>query len=150
LVIADPQLSDAADLATEMNRSAVGRPIQIVFSQDALNQEIGALLAARDELPFDDVQVDLGRDHVTATGSSTVLGLSVGTEVQGTAFAVDCLPRLQIDQVSVAGVLAPAFFSRLIREQLVTAMDWYPTQSPLCLEQILLEDGRVTIYAHRR
>lgn len=150
LLIADPVLEESAELTTEMNRSAVGRPIQITFREDALNREVEALLKTRDDLPFDNVQFDLSRDKVSATGSSTVLGLRVGTEVDGTVVAEDCLPRLEIGNVSVAGVLAPTFFAKLIREMLVDAMDWYPSQSPLCLEQIILEEGRITIYAHRR
>ena len=150
LLIADPALEESAELTTEMNRSAVGRPIQITFREDALNREVEALLKTRDDLPFDNVQFELSRDKVSATGSSTVLGLRVGTEVDGTVVAENCLPRLEIGNVSVAGVLAPAFFAKLIREMLVDAMDWYPSQSPLCLEQIILEEGRITIYAHRR
>ena len=108
------------------------------------------LLEAREELPFDDVRLELGRDQVTASGLSTVLGLQVATEVVGNVVAVNCLPQLQVDEVSVAGVLAPGFFANLIRESLVDAMNWYPTNSPLCLEQIILEEGRVSVYAHRR
>jgi hypothetical protein len=150
LLLADPEINDLAGLDAEMDRSASGRPVQIRYREAALNLEIAALYQNNPDLPFRDVQVDLQPDRVVVTGKMSVLGFEVQAQVVGKLLVVDCLPQLQIQQVSVAGVMTPRFVRDRVEEMVLEAMTWYPADYPLCLEQIVLEETRATVYGHHR
>jgi hypothetical protein len=155
LLMRDLQFSDLVYMDQEMGRSAVGRPVQIRYDEETLNQEIVGLLqrqreSSQDPLPYQNVNVDLRRDHVVVTGDVTLLGFEVSTEIMGTVIAMDCLPQMDIQSVSVGGALTPGFVKNQIRELLMDALKWYPANHPLCLEQIILEEDRATIYGYRR
>ncbi len=46
--------------------------------------------------------------------------------------------------------MAPTFIKERVAGMLLQAVTWYPDDHPLCLEQIVLEESRVTVYGHRR
>jgi hypothetical protein len=46
--------------------------------------------------------------------------------------------------------MTPALFKDKIGEMIHQAMAWYPADYPLCLEQIVLEETRATVYGYRR
>lgn len=150
LLMTDPGLEGLMRLHAEMGRSDVGRPVQIRYGEAALNREVEALLAQYPNLPYHDVQVKLGRDQIVAEGMVDLLGVEVSTEIVGMVQADDCLPEVQIDTVALAGVLTPEFFRDQIKDIVLESLSWYPVDYPLCLEQIVLEEGRVTVYASRR
>ena len=150
LLLADPEISSLAALDAEMSRSAPNRAVQIRYQEDALNREIAVLWTNNPELPFRDVHVDLQRDHVVITGRTTVLGFEVKAEVTGSVSVQECRPQLEIETVSVAGVMTPQFVKDQVEEIILEAMAWYPADYPLCLEQIVLEETRATVYGYRR
>lgn len=150
LLLADPEINSLARLDAEMSRSAPGRAVQIRYQEEALNREIAALWQNNPDLPFRDVWVDLQRDGVVVTGKTTVLGFGVNARVEGTVEVRNCLPQLQIESVSVAGVMTPRFVKQEIENRILEAMTWYPATYPLCLEQIVLEETRASIYGYRR
>jgi hypothetical protein len=150
LALADPDIKSLGRLDAEMARSAPGRDVQIRYHEDALNREIVALWTDSPGLPFRNVRVDLKDGHVIVTGKTTVLGLGVNAKATCSLAVQDCLPRLQIESVSVAGVVAPEFVKERIAEMLLEAMTWYPANYPLCLEQIVLEEAQATVYGHCR
>jgi hypothetical protein len=134
----------------EIRRSAAGRPVQIRYREAALNREIAAVLAGYPELPYRNVQADLQRDQLTLTGVVTVMGLEMPTEVQGSVVARNCLPEVVIESVSIGGVLTPRIVKDQVRSIVQESLGWYPPDYPLCLEQIVLEEDRATIYGSRR
>ena len=150
LLLADPAISNLAALDAEMDRSAPNRPVQIRYQEAALNAEIAALWENNPDLPYRDVFVDLKRDQVVITGRITVLGFAVNGEVTGQLGVEDCVPVLEIERVGVAGVLTPSFVRDQVEEMVLEAMTWYPADYPLCVEQIVLEDTRATVYGYRR
>jgi hypothetical protein len=150
LLMSDLGSSSLMRMDSEMSRSAEGRAVQIKFSEAALNHEIEMLLENNPDLPYDNVHVDLKRDQVVLTGDVTVLRFQVGTEVVGTVVAEDCMPHMQIQSMSIAGVLTPGFVKDQIRRLILEALNWYPPDYPLCLEQIVLEEDRAMVYGHRR
>jgi hypothetical protein len=150
LLLADPEINSLAWLDAEMARSTLDRPVQIRYQEEALNREIAALWTKNPTLPFRDVWVDLKPGQVVITGKTTVLGFGVNAKVTGTVVAQDCLPHMQTQTVSAAGMLVPAFIKQQIEDMILEAMTWYPGDYPLCLEQIVLEETRVTVYGHRR
>lgn len=150
LLLANPQISGLSKLDAEMSRSALARPVQIRYSEEALNREIATLWHDNPELPYRDVNVDLKRDGVIVSGSVTILGFGAKAKIAGTVVAEGCRPRLQIETVSVAGVMTPRFVRDQILDMMLEAMTWYPADYPLCLEQIVLEETRATVYGYRR
>ena len=150
LVLADPEFDSLGRVDAEMARSAVGRRVQIRYGEAALNREIAILVAQSSDLSFRDVQVNLDRDKAVVTGDVTVLGFDVGAEVQGVVVIESCLPRIELQTVSVGGLLTPGFVKDEVAKMVLGALDWYPPDSALCLERIVLEDGAVTVYGYRR
>jgi len=150
LSLADPEINSLAQLDAEMARSALDRDVEIRYQEEALNREIAALWEQNPELPFRDVRADLKRDQVVITGKMAVLGVGVNARVTGRIVAQDCLPRLQMESVSVAGVTAPAFIRKQVADTILEVMTWYPEDYPLCVEEIVLEEARVTVHGHCR
>ncbi len=150
LLISDEPFSNLAHMGEEMNRSAAGRPVLIRYSEAMLNSEIASMFANNPDLPYRNVQVDLKKDQVVVTGDVMLVGFEFSTEVEGTILVEDCHPHTEIQAISIAGVLTPGFVKDQAREMLVEALDWYPADYALCLEQIVLEEERVTVYGHRR
>jgi hypothetical protein len=150
LLLKDPEISNLAAFNAEMARSAPGRPVQIRYQESMLNAEIAVLWTNNPDLPYRDVWVDLQRDRVVITGRITVLGFGVRGEVTGQVLAQDCVPVLEIERVGIAGVLTPSFVRDQVEEMVLEAMTWYPADYPLCVEQIVLEETRATVYGHRR
>jgi hypothetical protein len=148
--MSDPDLSSLFNLNAEMERSAVGRPVQIRYDEGPLNEQIAGLLADNPDLPYRDVQVDLNRDEVILNGKVTVVGFEVDTEVTGQVIAESCQPQVAVEDIRVAGLVTPGFVREGIKEIVLDALDWYPPDYPLCMEQIVLEEGRLTVYGSRR
>lgn len=150
LVLSDPEFDSLGQVDAEMAQSAVGRRVQIRYGEAALNREIAILIAQSSDLGFRDVQVNLDPDKAVVTGDVTVMGFDVGARVEGVIIVENCLPRLDIRSVSVGGFLTPGFVKDEVTQMVLGALDWYPPDSALCLEQIVLENGMVTVYGYRR
>jgi len=150
LLIANPEISSLTRLSAEMNRSAPERPVQIRFQEDALNREFATVWENHPELPYRSVQIDLKRDGIVITGNVTVLGFEVDTKITGKVVAQNCLPHFQVATVSVKGLMTLPFLKDQVGELIREAMTWYPADYPLCLEQIVMEETRATVYGYRR
>ncbi len=150
LLLAEPAFNNLMGLDAEMNRSAVGRAVQIRYGETALNRELASLLASYPDLPYHDLYVQLNRDQVVIRGKVTVMGFDVSTQVSGVVVARDCLPQAQIENISIVGVSTPGFVKKEIEKIILEWLNWYPADYPLCLEQIVVEEGRITIYGFRR
>jgi hypothetical protein len=154
LLLADPIFSDLSQLNDEMARSAAGRPVQIRYAEGALNGEIASsmdrLAAADPDFPYRDVHVDIKRDRVIITGEITVLTFDVLAQVEGTVVARDCVPQLEIESLSLGGIMTPRFVKGRVEKMVLEAMAWYPADYPLCIEEIVLEENRATLYGYRR
>lgn len=150
LLLADPEITSLSRLDAEMSRSAPDRAVQIRYSEETLNREIAALWRNNPELPYRDVQVDMQPGQVAVTGKVTVLGFAVRAKALGQVVAENCVPRLKMESLSVAGIMTPKFVKDQVQEMIFEAMAWYPEDYPLCLEEIVLEDTKATIYGYRR
>jgi hypothetical protein len=150
LLMSDPPISNLGNMNAEMSRSAPGRPVQIRYDETTLNREIAAMLRRNPDLPYRDIEVDLRADRVVVTGTVNVLGFQVKTEATGTLAVRACTPHMDVQSISLAGVLTPGFVKERIKEMLLGAVAWYPVDYPLCLEEIVLEETRATLYGHRR
>lgn len=150
LLMTDPDWTDLARLDAEVGRSAVGRPVQIRFHEDVLNQRVAELLTVYPNLPLANARVDLKRDGVEVLGDVSVLGFPMNTKVSGSVVARDCRPTAVVQEVSMAGVLTPGIVADGLKESILSLLSWYPADYPLCIEQIVIEEDRVTIYGSRR
>lgn len=150
LLMADPEISTLAQLDAEMSRSAPDRAVQIRYQEDALNAEIAALWKNNPALPYRDVQLDLQREQVVVTGTVSAWGFEAQVKVSGTMTTQDCVPQFEIESISVMGVMAPMLIRNQLDRLIVEPTTWYPVDYPLCVEQIVVEDTRLTVYGHRR
>lgn len=150
LLLADPEITSLSKLDAEMSRSAPDRAVQIRYQEEALNRQIAALWRNNPELPYRDVKVDMRPGQVAVTGKVTVLGFAVRAELLGRVVAKDCVPELQVESLSVAGILTPKFVKDQVQDMVFEAMAWYPEDYPLCLQEIVLEDTQASVYGYRR
>jgi hypothetical protein len=150
ILLSDPDLEGLMLMDAEIRHSAAGRAVQIRYQEAALNEEIAALLASYPDLPYHNVWADLERDAITLTGDVQVLGFELPTTVQCRVIVQDCLPTVEIESVAIAGMLTPAFVKEEVRQIVEDSLSWYPADYPLCLEQIVVEEDRATIYGSCR
>ena len=150
LLLAHPDVNDLAAMDAELRHSAAGRPIQIRYREDALNHELASVLAGYPDLPFRNLEIDLQPGQVTVHGDATVMGVEMPATIVGTVEVQDCQPVAVIHSVSVGSILTPAFVKEEIARLLEEWLASYPPDHPLCLEQIVIEEDRVTIYGRRR
>ena len=150
LLLVDPEFHTLAALNAELERSAPGRVVQIRYQEEALNREIATLWINNPSLPYRDVQVDLQDNGVAISGQVTVLGFQVDAHLEGTVVARNCQPQLEVENVSLAGIMAPRFVRARVVTMAQESMAWYPADYPLCLEQIVLEETRATFYGYHR
>ncbi len=150
LLLADPEIHNLADLNAEMARSAPGRVVQIRYQEEMLNQEIATLCDNNPRLPFRNVHADLQRGQVVLTGEILALGFQLEATVTGTVEVHDCRPKFEIRTIAIAAVPTPQFVRDQVGRRVLEAMNWYPADYPLCLEQIVLEETRATIYGYSR
>lgn len=150
LLLADPEIRNLAAMDAEMQRSAVGRTVQIKYQEAALNREVAAYVDNNPDIPFQRIHVNLKRDRVIVSGTAMVLSFPVTAVAVGTVTAQDCRPQIEVQDISISGVLTPRFVKAQIEDMIHQAVDWYPDDYSLCIHQIVLEEGRATIYGARR
>jgi len=150
LLLANPSFDNLMDMDAEMNRSAGGRAVQIRYEEEKLNRELASWLADYPDLPYRDLSIQLNRDQVVLRGKVTVLGFQVSAAVTGRLLARDCLLQAEVQSISIAGFLTPGLVRNEIEQIILELVSWYPADYPLCLEQIVVEEGRITIYGSRR
>jgi hypothetical protein len=150
LLLTDPRFSDLASLDPEIKRSAAGRTVQIRYQEAALNRELAAWLATRPDLPYRSVYVDLRDGQVVVTCKVVVLSFLISAEVEGELVASNCRPELELSSVKIGGLFTPGFARDEVKKMLDQALDWYPSDYLLCIDEIVLQDDGTTVYGHRR
>jgi hypothetical protein len=115
-----------------------------------LNDEIATYVRNHPDLPFESVQVDLRRDRVLVSGTAMVLSFPVEVSAVGNVTAADCRPQVEVDDISLSGALTPRFVKDQIEDLIHKSVEWYPADYALCIEQIVLEEDRATVYGVRR
>lgn len=150
LNLSDPVLERVLEMEADMDASAVGRRVQIDYSEEALNREIARFLQRYPFLPYRRVGVELHRDSVVVRGDVTLHGITASVEVEGRVEAANCRPWAEIDTLSIAGMPTPGLFREGITLLLQDALSWYPPDHPLCVEWIIVEEDQVSFFAVRR
>jgi hypothetical protein len=150
LLLSDPSFSNLTQLDEELARSARGRPVQIRYLEAALNREIATLLATAVDVPYRNVTTDLGAGSIVVSGDVTVLGIAVRAEAEGRLRTAYCRPRIELTRVKIGKLFTPKAVRDEVEALLEDALDWYPATYPLCIEEIVVQEGRVTIYGSRR
>jgi hypothetical protein len=150
LNLSDPALDSVLDMGAQMGSSAVGRRVQIEYTEEALNREVVGFLERYPFLPYKRVSVELEQDRVTVKGDVTLQGITASVEVAGRVGTRDCQPWADMDDLKIAGMPTPGLFREGIEQLLQDAVHWFPPDHPLCLEWIIVDEDQVTIYASRR
>jgi hypothetical protein len=150
LLLVDPEFSTLESLGPELAHSAAGRKVQIRYSEATLNRELAAWLAARPDEPYRSIYVNLGQGQVVVTGDVLVLSLPIRAEATGTVVASGCLPELKLSSVKIGGLFTPPYLRDEVESLLSQALEWYPADYPLCIDQLAIQDGQATVFGHRR
>jgi hypothetical protein len=150
LVLSDPGFTGLMQAGSAVELAARGQQVEIYYDEATLNQEIADLIAESGDLPYTNVRLSLNHDRVLVTGVITVLGLRVNAELLGVPVIEDCGLEMDVQALSIGGLLTPRFIKNQASTVALQALDWYPSNSPVCLEAIALDDGSLTVYGYRR
>jgi hypothetical protein len=150
LLMSNPEITTLQAMDAEMQRSAVGRTVQITYQETVLNDEIAAYMENHPELPFHSVEVNLKRDRIVVSGEAMVLRFPVSVTAAGTVSAVDCRPQIEVTDISLSGILTPRIVQNQVEDLIHKSVEWYPPDYALCIHQIVLEEDRATIYGSRQ
>ncbi len=145
VVLSDPTLAELAVLDAELQTWPPGRVLQASYTQAAVNRELAALQAANPQLRLRDLQAQLSWDRIGLTGTLTLLGMDLSVEATGRVTIVECRPRVQVDSLRAGGLAAPGLVRNQVLGWLQEWIRWYPPDHPLCLQEVVLGDGMVTI-----
>jgi hypothetical protein len=92
----------------------------------------------------------LREGQVVLAGNVLVLSVPIKVEATGAMATSGCRPVLELSSVKVGGLFTPRFVRDEVTEILDRALDWYPTDYPLCIDRIVVRDEHATLIGHRR
>lgn len=150
LILADPPFHDLTGLDEELAASAAGRTVQVRYLETSLQREIALLLEGRTDLPFQNARLELRTGQVVIVGDLSVLGVPIHAEVKGTLVASECRPWVDVGSVKIGWLFTPVAVRDQVERQIGEVLEWYPEGYPLCVDRIITQDDRVTLYGHRR
>jgi hypothetical protein len=141
----DPSISELVVLDAELQTWPPGRILQVTYTQQGLNRELDALLAANPGLPFRDVEAVVAWDELRLSGTMRLLGVDVPLVAVGQVLAVDCRPRVQVNSLTAGVLPAPGLVRDQVLGRLQQWIRWFPADHPLCIQDIQFDDGVLTV-----
>ncbi|HNS49722.1 MAG TPA: hypothetical protein PKO09_00900 [Anaerolineae bacterium] len=150
LILADPPFHDLTALDRELATSAAGRTVQIRYLEASLQKEVGLLLEGRSDLPYQNVQLELRGGQLVVLGDLVLLGVPLHAQVKGTLVASDCRPSVAVSSVKIGWLFTPVVVRNQVESLIGQVLEWYPEGYPLCIDRIVTQEDRVTLYGHRR
>ncbi|MGQ9586344.1 MAG: hypothetical protein ACUVXG_13220 [Anaerolineae bacterium] len=152
LVMEDLSIWQSAETFEEVLGSPAGRPIVVTFREDTLNEDLDLLLEqARSQVPPEvkDVDVWLRPEGVYVRAALSLGGVEAPAQVLATLAAGDCRLTVQVKEVRLAGLPAPAFLRRQVEDAIAQYVTPWLQTLPVCVEAVVLEPGAATFHARK-
>lgn len=150
LVVVDPSLTDRAVLEQQFQQARVGQQLVLLVHDDHVERELAAFLNTQTNLDYRNVTVRFLPGLVELGGEVRAMGLWIPATVRGPVTARDCLPEATITELEVGGFLTPRWVSDFVADLVYRELDRYPSDLPVCLEQIQVGEGEATISGYKR
>lgn len=123
-------------------RDAVGQSFSVVITNQTAAETIAWFIEPRSELPFSHPQFFIHPDSVEGKGYLYVLGLKTVVYGRATIWLEEGKPQGRIEEISVAGTIAPDF----VLEAIANAQTVYEDLNlPVEIKTLDLREGEVFI-----
>lgn len=147
LIEVEPRLAPQIDVlrARAELGEASGESFHIVVTNQEIAETIAWFLDRHPEIPFSHPWVEIDPNGVTGRGLAHVLGLR--TPVQGRVSVAlrDGVPVFDVEELGVAGMMAPGPVLSAIRRELEARLDFEPDSLAVEITRLELGEGTMTL-----
>ncbi len=147
ITLVDPE---PAELEEAWVEAKVGQLLQVTMSEQALEEELLAGLASAPAQGYQLENLQLLPGQVRITGRADMNGLEVPVTAAGRISAADCWLDVEITQVLVGPLPAPAFVKQQFQDQLDQWSEAYRQDPPMCVSDISITQGQITLIGIKR
>lgn len=132
-----------------MNAEA-GQLLQVTMSEARLQEELLAAMSSAPAQGYQLEQVQLLPGQVRIVGHGEMNGLKV--QIAGTAriTAADCWLDVTLQQVQLGRLPAPAFITQQFQDLLRQWSDAYRQDPPMCVSDVTISPGQITLVGMKR
>lgn len=147
IVLVDPEPEELEEVWVE---AEAGQLLQVTMSERELKEELLAGLAGAPAQGYQLEDLQLLPDQLRITGRADLNGLEVPVTAAGRISAVDCWLDVEITQVLVGPLPAPAFVKQQFQDQLDQWSEAYRQDPPMCVSDISITQGQITLIGIKR
>lgn len=147
IVLVDPELGE---LEQAWQNAPAGQLLQVTMSEQKLERELLAGLAGAPAQGYQLDDVQLLPEQVRIAGWADINGLEVPVTAAGRISAADCWLDVKITQVLVGPLPAPAAVRQQFQDQLDQWSEAYRQDPPMCVADVTISQGRITLTGIKR
>lgn len=147
IVLVDPE---PAELEEAWIEAKAGQLLQVTMSERELEKELLAGLAGAPAQGYQLEDLQLLPDQVRITGRADLNGLEVPVTAAGRISTADCWLNVEITQVLMGPLPAPAFVKQQFQDQLDQWSEAYRQDPPMCVSDISITQGQITLIGIKR
>jgi hypothetical protein len=147
IVLVDPELGE---LEQAWRNAPAGQLLQVTMSEQELEAELLAGLAGAPAQGYQLNDVQLLPDQVRISGRADINGLEVPIAAAARISAADCWLDVEITQVLVGPLPAPTAVKQQFQDQLDQWSDAYRQDPPMCVADVTISQGQITLTGIKR
>lgn len=141
---------DMEELEQAWMNAEAGQLLQVTMSEAQLQEELLAAMSSAPAQGYQLEQVQLLPGQVRIVGHAEMNGLRV--QIAGTAriTAADCWLDVTLQQVQLGRLPAPAFITQQFQDLLRQWSDAYRQDPPMCVSDVTIAPGQITLVGMKR
>ena len=147
IILVDPELGE---LEQAWQNAPAGQFLQVTMSEQELEAELLAGLAGAPAQGYQLNDIQLLPDQVRIAGRADIGGLEVPIAAAARISAADCWLNVEITQVLVGPLPAPAAVKQQFQDQLDQWSDAYRQDPPMCVADVTISQGQITLTGIKR
>jgi hypothetical protein len=147
IILVDPELGE---LEQAWQNAPAGQFLQVTMSEQELEAELLAGLAGAPAQGYQLNDIQLLPDQVRIAGRADIGGLEVPIAAAARISAADCWLNVEITQVLVGPLPAPAAVKQQFQYQLDQWSDAYRQDPPMCVADVTISQGQITLTGIKR
>jgi hypothetical protein len=147
LIQVEPRIAPQIDaLRTKVDSGeAGGESFRVVVSEREMAETVAWFLDRHPEIPFSHPWVEIEPGGVTGRGLAHVLGLRTPVEGRARVELEDGVPVFTVQDLGVAGLMAPGPVLDAVRRELEARLDFGPDSLPVEVTRLELGEGTITL-----
>jgi len=145
LIIQDPTPEELEALGQELYTLKSGHLVEIVLHEGAAQSLVEHYLTQYPDLPVTNLSVRFHQDELGLIGDVNMSGLALKAEARLQIWALNCGPQARIVRVTVGGFFSPKALRDQLAQVLEKALIYNPEDLSICVEEITIQPGIMTI-----